>query len=54
MLGYGLEKIFPPRPSMASASIIPMKERTMSPEAAELTYYHELFAILTTSPTTMT
>jgi hypothetical protein len=44
----------PPRPSMASASILPTKERPTSPKATELTYYQELFAILTTAPTTMT
>jgi hypothetical protein len=44
----------PPHPSMASASIIPTKERPTSPETAELTYYQELFAILTTASTTIT
>jgi hypothetical protein len=44
----------PPHPSMASASIIPMKERPTSPETAELTYYQELFTILTTASTTIT
>jgi hypothetical protein len=43
-----------PCPSMASASMLPTRECPTSPEAAELTYYQELFAILTTAPTTTT
>jgi hypothetical protein len=43
-----------PRPSMASASITQMKEHPTSSGVAELTYYQELFAILTTTLTTMT
>jgi hypothetical protein len=30
---------------MASASILPTKERPTSPEAAELTYYQDLFTM---------
>jgi hypothetical protein len=39
---------------MALASILTTGEHPTSPEAVELTYYQELFAILTTPPTTMT
>jgi hypothetical protein len=43
-----------PRPIIASGSILPMKGPPTSPETTELTYYHELFAILVIYPTTMT
>jgi hypothetical protein len=39
---------------MDSTSIIPTGGYTTSPEAIELTYYQELFAIPTTTPTTTT
>jgi hypothetical protein len=43
-----------PRPSMDSTSIVPTEEGPTSSEAAELTYYQGLFAVLTIAPTTMT
>jgi hypothetical protein len=44
----------PYRLSMALASILPTEEHPISPEATELTYYQELFAILIIAPTTTT